>query len=123
MKEEDERPMALDEPSQAAVVMDTGPEGQIVLEDTMAGEQASQQPLLHEVGHLVAADMTERVILIRDEPPVVGEPASGGERAAKPPGEEPGMVPEETGGEGSPDPGDGEQQPVTKRKSALRKSP
>ncbi|XP_032870398.1 symplekin [Amblyraja radiata] len=123
VKEEDERPMALDEPSQAVVVMDTGPEGQIVLEDTMAGEQASQQPLLHEVGHLVAADMTERVILIRDEPPVVGEPASGGERAAKPPGEEPDVVPEETSGEGSQDTGDGEQQPVTKRKSALRKSP
>ncbi|XP_078287131.1 symplekin isoform X2 [Rhinoraja longicauda] len=130
VKEEDERPMALDETSQSVVVMDTGPEGQMVLEDTRAGEQAGQQPLLHEVGHLVAADMTERVILVRDESPVVvGEPASGGEREAKPPGEEPGAAgtaPEETSGEGdekSQAAGDGEQQPVTKRMCALRKRP
>ncbi|XP_069764977.1 symplekin isoform X2 [Narcine bancroftii] len=130
VKEEEERPMAVDEASQGVVVMDTGREGQIVLKDSTAGEQAGQQPLLHEVGQLVAADVTEQVILVRDDPPVAEEPASGSEQSAEPPEEpmEQGaevVVAEEKGGESaekSQVAEDGDQQLVTKRKSALRTS-
>ncbi|XP_051900217.1 symplekin [Pristis pectinata] len=130
VKEEEERPMALDEPSQGVVVMETAREGQIVLKDSTAGEPAAQQPLLHEVGHLVAADATEQVILVREDPPAVEDPASGSEQSANPPEEAleqgaEGVVPEERNGEGtekSQAAGDGESQPVTKRKSAVRKS-
>ncbi|XP_067875156.1 symplekin isoform X2 [Heterodontus francisci] len=125
VKEEEEGPMALDETSHGMVVMDT---------DSVAGEHAGQQqPLLHEVGHLVArdhGDVTEQVILIRDDPVVADKPAADSEQSANPPEE-----PMEQGTEGGTAEekvdedmqkeqavGNGAQQPVTKRKSALRKS-
>ncbi|XP_059807363.1 symplekin isoform X1 [Hypanus sabinus] len=129
VKEEEERPMALDEPSQGVVVMETGREGQIVLKDPKANEQTGQQPLLHEVGQLVAPDVTEQVILIRDDPPVAeGEPTSSSGQSASLPeqatGQDPSSAALEKNGEGSEQcqaAGDSDQQPVTKRKSAARK--
>ncbi|GCC39039.1 hypothetical protein chiPu_0023177 [Chiloscyllium punctatum] len=123
VKEEEEGPMALDETSHGMVVMDT---------DSAPREHASQQPVLHQVGHLVArdhGDVTEQVILVRDEPVQAEKPALGSEPANTP--EEPmeqgaeGGVPEEKVEEDAEKEqavASDAQQPITKRKSALRKS-
>ncbi|XP_078393700.1 symplekin, partial [Cetorhinus maximus] len=125
VKDEEEGPMALDETSHGMVVMDT---------DSAAGEHTGQQPVLHEVGHLVArdhGDITEQVILVRDEPVPAGKPAPGSEQSANPPeepmeqGTEAGGVPADKVGEEADKEqavANDAQQPITKRKSALRKS-
>ncbi|XP_041035372.1 symplekin isoform X2 [Carcharodon carcharias] len=124
VKDEEEGPMALDETSHGMVVMDT---------DSAAGEHTGQQPVLHEVGHLVArdhGDVTEQVILVRDEPVSAGKPAPSSEQSANLPeepmeqGAESGGVPAEKVGEDADKEqavANDAQQPITKRKSALRK--
>ncbi|XP_059496865.1 symplekin isoform X1 [Stegostoma tigrinum] len=123
VKEEEEGPMPLDETSHGMVVMDT---------DSAPREHNGQQPVLHQVGHLVArdhGDVTEQVILVRDEPMLAEKPAPTSEPANPP--EEP--MEQGTEGGASEEKVDENpekeqavvndtQQPITKRKSASRKS-
>ncbi|XP_038641819.1 symplekin isoform X2 [Scyliorhinus canicula] len=123
VKDEEEGPMALDETSHGMVIMDT---------DSVTGERTSHQPVLHEVGHLVArdhGDITEQVILVRDEPVPADKPVPGTDQSANLPEEQmeqgiEGEVSEEKVGEDSEEQAveNDAQLPITKRKSALRKS-
>ncbi|GCB69330.1 hypothetical protein scyTo_0012406, partial [Scyliorhinus torazame] len=91
VKDEEEGPMALDETSHGMVIMDN---------DSVTGERTGHQPVLHEVGHLVArdhGDITEQVILVRDEPVPADKPVPGTDQSANPPEE-----PMEQGIEGIP---------------------
>ncbi|XP_072346324.1 symplekin isoform X1 [Scyliorhinus torazame] len=123
VKDEEEGPMALDETSHGMVIMDN---------DSVTGERTGHQPVLHEVGHLVArdhGDITEQVILVRDEPVPADKPVPGTDQSANPP-EEPmeqgieGEMSEEKVVEDSEEQAveNDAQLPITKRKSALRKS-
>uniref|UniRef100_UPI00398E4AEC symplekin n=1 Tax=Pristiophorus japonicus TaxID=55135 RepID=UPI00398E4AEC len=117
VKEDEEGAMALDEASQGMVVMDTEP---------AAGQHPSQQPPLHEVGHLVApdhGDVTEQVILVRDEPMAAEGPATSSGQPAEETMEQgaEGGVPEAEAGDGEKGQAaaNGAPQPVAKRKAAL----